>query len=349
VSTEAKEPASLAGMLSAAETKAAETTTTPPETQPTETPAEETAPEPAEAVTDAEPDEPETSEDEAREYLLAVAQERGIKIDLSKYKTGEDAIAGLLQTAKKIGERDEDAEYGRNLRTAIGGKESEILALLQGSPEPKPASKDASKNAPPEFDPAWKYQIVQNDKGEWVSAPGAAPEIPGKYRKYLEWRERQLDDLARDPTRYFDELLQQKSQDIEKRAREAAAQETATYRTQVAIESWASQRAAKLFANGKDYGDGFSPFGQEVDKIQNELLAEGMTNVLARLSRAEEIAAARMTAGSNGKPTKRVPPKAIRQPAIAPKGAEKEKTPYQMLKEGKSLAEVVAIRNATRT
>jgi len=263
-------------------------------------------------------EEEEGDEDTAIKDFLR--DELGFEVD--KYESGSEALRGAREKLKLALRKDEDAEYGRQLRPMIGGKESQILALLQGHSEPTPGKQTdgTGKDKVPEYDPAWRYQITTDAEGKWVPAPGADKDVVGKYRTYLEWRERQLDELVRNPEGLLEKFLADKSKEVETKARETTQAELASEREQLQVDAWQDKNAEKLFVDPSDPSSGLTPYGQLVSKRYIEEQKDGVHNRLRALAKAEEWANTQIQK-TNGK-VRKVPGHSVRQPAIAARSSD---------------------------
>ncbi len=325
------EPETLAELHAAAQTQ--------PSPEPNET-AAPTEPE-AETTADTEAVGTETEDAGGEELSIRDFLSKELQFDASKYQTDEDALKGLAEAARTLGKRNEDAEYGKRLREQIAGREEQILALLQGNDEEKKQKTDDG----PEYDPAWKFQIVQNAEGEWVAAKGAPPDVVQKLRKYTEWREKRLDELARSPTGYVEEALKKKNADIDKLVRETVAQELYRHQVSSQLQSWEGENRELLYVNGKDESGGLTPIGHAIIEQDGELQKNGVQDPIARLNLAKQLAVAKHQAVSTK--IKKIPAKLIRKPAIAPDKTAGSKTPDDLFGEGKTLAEVWLAQQAT--
>ncbi len=56
-----------------------------------------------------------------------------------------------------------------------------------------------TKWAPPEYDPGWRQLLKQDEQGNLVAIPGAAPDLPQKYLNYIQWEADTRHKLLSDP------------------------------------------------------------------------------------------------------------------------------------------------------
>ena len=319
----ADEPTSLAEMHATVQT------TTPLESTETASSTETEV----ESTTESTETETETAADEGAELGIREFLTQELQFDASKYQTDEDALKGLAEAARTLGKRNEDAEYGKRLRQLTAGRtEEQIAALLQSNGEAtKPKTETADES--PEYDPAWRFQITQNTDGDWVPTKGAPSDVVQKLRKYTEWREKRLDELARAPGTYAEKALKDKQADIDRMVRETVAQEL--YRHQIVgqLQSWEGENREILYVNGKDESGGLTPIGREIVTLDRELLEEGIQDPIKRLNRAKKEAVDKHQAVSAK--IKKLPAKLIRKPAIAPDKTAGSKTIDELFGVGK--------------
>lgn len=143
-------------------------------------------------------------------------------IDISKYGSLDNFLQGYAHLSSKIGEREQLAEYGRQLLTDPEG----VLKHLQnalGKKEPPPSEEPPSDI--PEFKEEWLSQIGEDGK----ALPGADPSIPGKLRKYGEWMQKRGRELALNPKGVIKPLLEK---DFAAMAEKIAEQKLAQYRAE---------------------------------------------------------------------------------------------------------------------
>lgn len=314
---ETAEPSTLAEMHAAetaAASKTAESSEPSPEKEVTKEPETETA------ETQTEEAEAET-EDSIRSWL-----QNELKYDASHYASDEEAMKGLVEKARLAGRHDEDAEFGKAVRQLNPDQKAKVLAMIRGEVESAP-TKVAEENGKgvPDFDPAWRYQITTNkESGEYEAVAGAPRDVVDKLRKYMEWREKRLDEIVRDPDSYVAKAVAAKTADLEKITRATVEQELSRHQLAGTMQAWESENRSILYTNGKDQSGGLTPIGQEIIKVDAELLNDGMTNPITRLNRAKEIAVLKHQKATP--PAKKLPNRVVRKPAIAPTRTQEDKT-----------------------
>lgn len=227
--------------------------------EPDETPTEEEEPEAPAAEEEEAEEEPEAEgePDDDAEWLRQTGDELGL--DLSKYKTRKDALAGLGNAAKKLGERDDYAKFGRELLAHYAGREDELQAILEGRAQrqqPAPATTDDLPKTPEEAE-LLRSQIRVNDDGEVVPVKGAPPDAVARYQRYSQELQRRLHAALFQPKEFF---RQQAGIDPEAQAQQLQQQIqlSALQREQ---QDWVDRHAKDLWVDG-DQSKGLTPLGQ---------------------------------------------------------------------------------------
>lgn len=107
----------------------------------------------------------------------------------SKYKTDEDALQGLLNAARMVGRRNEEAELGRYFQQYRDQFE-QFLAAQQGAQiqSPQQDQQDQDWWQPPEWQDAWNRFVVHDADGN----PTLAENTPLEVRQAVEKREMYL-------------------------------------------------------------------------------------------------------------------------------------------------------------
>ena len=172
-----------------------------------------------ESATDDATDAPEVEQpetDAADDDADVFARAATFGLDLKgKYKTKGEAIDGLLNAARLVGQRSHEAAYGKQL---LENPKAVLESLLKVYGAPTPEAKpepEAKKTDIPEYDPAWREML--DDEGKPL--PGVDPSIPIKLRKYADFIRTRAENLARDPEAVLEPLLKGK---IEKMVDERA-------------------------------------------------------------------------------------------------------------------------------
>lgn len=180
------------------------------------------------------------------------------------------AIRGLLHARRGIKLRDEDAAYGRQLRQLLQGKEQSLAEFLAS--QSKSNGKETKKTVReledfPEDARNWRFQIRQNDKGEYIPVDGAPATIVQDYREYLEARERRLEAIARNWSN-LESLPTKVKEEVEKI--QAA---TATEKQSAAMREMESPYREALYIGGNPK-TGLTANGIKVDEEYQQQLTD---------------------------------------------------------------------------
>ena len=195
---------------------------------------------PAEAAT-------EEGEEDGGDFLAYVRDAHGEDL-ADKYKTPEEAIKGLVEAYRLVGKRDEDANYGRALKTLLGGREKDLASFLAGATQPtKPARSklaDADLDDFPEDADTWAHQIRQDDAGKLVPVAGAPSDIVERYQAYQRALEKRVMEIARSwpKLKTLPDELQKTVAGLEETTQQAGEQ--------AAINQWQNQYREVLFVGG---------------------------------------------------------------------------------------------------
>jgi len=226
---------------------------------------EEKKPVAAEAATETKTEEEPDGYEDIRDYLREVEG-----FDASKYKSPEEAIKGLVATARKVGERDEDANYGRALKQLVAGREAELAAYLKGAkPEEKRELKslerfdydDFHKEYGDEPD-TWVHQVTRDEKGNLIPVGGANPEIVSKFLAYQNATSKRLREVLRDYPK-----LARAPEEIKEELRSLAGSSV-----QAQEETAVNQLVAQYPIYSTDGGkQTLTEFGQQVEDEYKEL------------------------------------------------------------------------------
>jgi hypothetical protein len=204
-------------------------------------------------------------------------------VDLSKYNTQEDAIAGMVSAVKKVGERDQYAQLGKDLLAQYRGREAELEAILRG---------DTSKQAPatptagdavtlpqtPEEVALLEASVERDAEGKLVPAEGAPPDAVTRLTAYHRHLQKQLKEFALDPKGF---LKKHAGFDPEEQTTQFQ-QELAQREAVRATNDWLARHAAELWVDG-DSQKGFTPLGQ---KAQEAYARAGGENEVERMENA---------------------------------------------------------------
>jgi hypothetical protein len=193
----------------------------------------------------------------------------------TKYKNGADALAGLVNAQRLIGQRDEMAQLGRHLaerphevferlRQQFGEPPGPATQVQQA---PQPAEQKPAASG--EFDPLWLTQVTRDPQtGAYIDLPGASPGVAQKVNRYVEsyfenQRKRLQDPLAAPEVQSYlsqNFVSRQELDHLTQTMRQQAAQSEAV--------STVQRLAPKLFVGG-DHSAGRTHWGNIfVSKLQ---------------------------------------------------------------------------------
>lgn len=299
------------------ETEPEETTSTETETTPETTANQE--PETATAGGETEPEttEPDKGEEEDDASILAYVKEKYGEDLTGKYADDDAMIRGLVEAQKLVGRRNDEAEAWRQFQKTIAGRERDLQAFLEGR-QPEPEKKESKNGEPPEYDPAWRYQITQDDQGNYVPVKGAPPDVVQKYLSYHKWRENQLDTFLRDPQSYLGKVLDAKTREIEERLQRTSAEQMELQRQKAEEEAFFARNQSLLFQNGKE-----TPLQAAAKNIYNTTLAR-MPDGVEKMQTALDIALSRQPKS----PIKKPSPHATRKTPVSVHPEEKTLDDY---------------------
>lgn len=176
----------------------------------------------------------------------------------SKYKTDDDFYRSVGELNRTLGERSEDAELGRWLRanpkTALERLQQEYGQPPQPVAPPAPAAE-----GPPEFDPAWEYQLFRTDPqtGQRQLVESPDPDVLAKYKRASEYAIARQRELILDPEKALRPVLEKFQQTavekaIEQIRKEAGERDAVRQREQLTQHTWGLLESSKelLFEGG---------------------------------------------------------------------------------------------------
>lgn len=169
------------------------------------------------------------AEEPAAADILKVFAEKGV--DVSKYRDADALAEGYANLARKIGERDQLAEYGRELLQNPRGVLEHLQKLVQQAPAAKVEEDDKPDPNLPEWNEEWLDQVGPD--GQPIA--GADPKIIAKISKYQNYIAKRSREIAYDPRKALMPVLQK---DLKKITDEAV---------RVAIEGLRQEQAQTQF------------------------------------------------------------------------------------------------------
>lgn len=262
-------------------------------------------------------------------------------VDLtSKYESDFEAAKGLANAYKLVGERNEDAELGRRLRTEPGTVLQELLSQYGGPPQQEPQKPATGEE--PIYDPKWlEYiEVKVDDDGNQrlVPVPGAPPGILEKIDRGREQLQQVivglannpvLRSLATDPQRGAAELARLIVPHVDRWTQTTMAQQE----EQATISQFRERHAKWLYEDGKLEGK-LTERGQRLadlaDQIVERVASRGgfipLSEALERAydAMAREAYEQMQRSGGSPPPVPRGAGRAKPNLASPPKGAEVE-------------------------
>ncbi len=186
--------------------------------------------------------------------VFAKAAELGLPNLKEKYKTQADAIEAGLHAMRLVGQRNQYADYGRQLLENPQAVLESLKKLYDKQQDDKVAAPVVKKSDVPEYDEAWK--ALFDEEGKLV--PGADPTIPSKIRKYNEYVSTKLTKFALDPEAELLPVLEariakladERAQAIVSKESEKLRQEQAQHETLRTAHSLVQEEASWAFVEG---------------------------------------------------------------------------------------------------
>lgn len=270
-------------------------------------------------------------------------------LDLSKYTSDLQLLQGLVHATKLLGERAEKVKLYEYLESRYGPEK--MRALLEGRMTIAEfdeaigeaiATQQAAKKE--KFDLSLLEQVEYDPStGQLRPKPGAPPNVTQEVIKFLERRERLLNEFAVDPegflAKYTDQILAQRSKQAQEQYQHYSVQQAKLQEAQQRVHKWISERSQVLFVQG-DPEAGFTNFGRqfyaELERISR--IAKEGTDPVELLETAFRLA---KDAYQGARP----PQAARRTQEETQKGrtpaapAPRRKTQEELILEGLSLAE----------
>ena len=287
---------------------------------------------------------------EGQDELIALGKEHGL--DLSKYKSRDEALKGLLHAARLVGQRNELAEYGK----FVTQDPQRALAWLQeqvGEQDPTPAQPAGEVKKPepaddferliaqrPDYDPEWENDLEPQEDGTYKERPGAEPGVLSKVQKFYRWKRKFDNHIAKDPEAPVRAAL--KKQEASHEAKIQAIRDEMEGIRLVDVQRQMQATAMNIFTSEKDWmfhegrieANNLTEAGVIFARELDDQFAENPNcNVMKAIARAKKVAfhdTARKdkAAETNGKATP-----AGKKPATGNRGSA-TKTPVQTKRGG---------------
>lgn len=187
------------------------------------------------------------AEEQAAEDILKVFAEKGV--DVSKYRDANALAEGYANLARKIGERDQLAEYGRELLQNPRGVLEHLQKLVQQSPAAKVEEEDKPDPNLPEWNEEWLDQVGQDGK----PIEGADPKIIAKISKYQNYIAKRSREIAYDPRKALMPVLGKDLKKLTDEAVRAAVNELRQEQAQTQQITALKQEAWGVLQKEKDW------------------------------------------------------------------------------------------------
>lgn len=255
-------------------------------------------------------------------------------LDMSKYASDADALHGMANAMKLLGQRNEDAAWAAKIKP----HKDKIEALLSGD-DPTPAPSPRPGDDEPEYDESWETLIQSGN---------ASKEVIEKYNRHVAWERKKLRELLKHPETLVDTLLEQRLEERLKPIEQTTKQQAeaaAVREKQEKMQAWIAQHKNDLYVNGDPTGD-LTPLGKKAAELyQSDPFIRQMADQIQDDVALSEMAL-RLARGSVPKPnkTRKVPKPAMRTPNIATTPAEKGdvESAVEKIQGGSGLADVLA-------
>ena len=287
---------------------------------------------------------------EGQDELIALGKEHGI--DLSKYKSRGEALKGLLNAARLVGQRNQLAETGKFvhenpqgalawLREQLGEPEPTTKEVVDEGKKPEPTNDFERLIAQrPDYDPEWENDLEPQDDGTYKERPGAEPGVLSKVQKFYRWKRKFDNYIAKDPEAPVRAAL--KKQEASHEAKIQAIRDEMEGIRLVDVQRQMQATAMNIFTSEKDWmfhegrieANNLTEAGVIFARELDDQFAENPNcNVMKAIARAKKVAfhdTARKdkAAETNGKATP-----AGKKPATGNRGSA-TKTPVQTKRGG---------------
>lgn len=223
-------------------------------------------------LAEAEETEEEPPADDFAEQLRQRAAQAGL--DISKYPDPDTFLKSYAHLSSKIGEREQLAEYGRQLLE----QPEAVLEHLMNHLGKKAAK--AEESPPPKVDPTpeWKEEWLDLLGPDGQPKEGADPKVIRKIAVFSEWAQKKQREFLLDPSKMLKpSLIPDVETTIQKRVEEALRkydqernqreQITGAVAQELAVaRQYMSEDAPWVFKNGRDPSGGLTQAGEVYKK-----------------------------------------------------------------------------------
>jgi len=199
--------------------------------------------------------------------------------DAGQFRSDQEWLRSVGELKRKIGQRDEDAQVGRQLRQRLVADPGRLEALLAGG-DAAPAK--AAVAGPPDWNPGW---LTIGQDGSLQPAFGAPKDTLERYAAYTQWASNRLHALLTDPAKFLDDVISPKLKQVEERNRVAQA-EFAEQQQRALVKAACDKHRDVLYVGGDDQL-GMTPLGEKIYKLVGNFARDGA----AAAALIEEVAA----------------------------------------------------------
>lgn len=238
----------------------------------------------------------EVSDGAIRQYFVEEYGEEAERI-LGKYGDDRNVLRGLYNAAKMVGQRDQDAELGRQLRPYA----RQIAEYLQGggqAPAPAqagqspPAAEMSQKDVLAEFQELRQRVLaVDPSSGQAVYNPQSSAGDRQRYLELVQTIQKRQVEFGLDPERALGPVADKIAQRVMEQVWGQMQQGQAVQQEDTWLHQYERQNSPWMYVNGNPEL-GFTPAGQEFLQRAQTLVANGATRAAA-VQAAHEIVAAR--------------------------------------------------------
>lgn len=206
--------------------------------------------------------------DEDAAWLAEIGQRHGY--DLTKFKDRDAAMGGLINLAKKLSGRDEEAQIGRKLMAAIGDRYEEFVdwASNRQTAQPAAVQQDADEPDFSQVSPKALRKII--DAGR---ADGATSQEKRRAEAANEFLLDRMLAMATNPTEY----LRQYGIDPEAQ-QQTIQQQMAEREAYLSQQHWIQRHGAEIYRNPNDLEQGYTHLGAKAAEIAKRMMARGAPN-----------------------------------------------------------------------
>jgi len=253
------------------------------------------------------------ADDASQSFLARVKETTGQ--DLSeKYANDEEAMKGLIEAHKLVGQRSESARNWDQLTEHLAGREEAFRDFLEDKPVTPPvaaAPGDNGQNLPETYE---EYLLLQSQVYDETGGvrKNADPAMVAKERAASQLLQKRMYEQAANQKKALEPFAEELTQRVLQQATQATQQLTVAQQANADLAA-VEQKHAELLFPGGDVTQGFTAQGDKVRTYLQKLEAAGMP----RSAEALEIAVAHVLAEQpRPKGTRTAPQRGASQPAV---------------------------------